>query len=287
MDRVGVLIIIGIMIIILLVIYSVIKVKFFERKGTIVRAKIVKKERIENISVEHNKPGRVYYDLEVELDDKTRLKSAVAVRDYTKKLKENDYIEIRVYRNEFFLEDEFNKKIDSINKIELTTDLLISDMHIVRTIILFSIFVASGIIVLLTPIIYCDSIKSLLLNMLVMSIISIPFCWIGIKNVLEQIKIYQSFKNELYVVCEDEVYDKSMTQHGRSSDKDDSYCQLSLKKYGKLFGKNITVKRREYNQTKIGDYFYLIFIDDKLNGFYPKKKYIYSGKLTNIDELKF
>ena len=64
-----------------------------------------------------------------------------------------------------------------------------------------------------------------------------------------------------------------MLHKGKSSDASDSYCQLDFQNYSKKTGKAVVVKRAVYNETKKGDIFYLVYVDNELFGFYPNNKF--------------
>lgn len=106
-----------------------------------------------------------------------------------------------------------------------------------------------------------------------MLIISIPFCWIGLKNIIETLDRYKKIKAEELIIVEDIAIDKEMRQHGSISDTSDSYCQLCFEKHSSLAKKNVVVRRSVYDDTKLNDKFYLIYFATKkgpiLSGFYP------------------
>lgn len=158
-------------------------------------------------------------------------------------------------------------------KIKLTKELLQKEYRSSLKIVLFSVFVVAGLACFLSPIIYCDNIKSLMANMAFMLIIAVPFCGIGLKNIVGIVKKNNNIKNGRYLIVEDVVTQKQMLHNGTSKNTSDSYCQLNFEKYTKKTGKAVVVKRSVYDESKKGDIFYLVYVQDKLLGFYPATKY--------------
>lgn len=158
-------------------------------------------------------------------------------------------------------------------KKRITKDLLLKDYHGYRKIFLFSIFVIAGIVVLLSPILYCSSFKNMVANMALMLLLAVPFCVLGLKNIIEASKRIKQIRQEQYNIVEDVVTHKQMMHQGKSSDTSDSYCQLSFENYSKQSGKAVIVERKVYDSSKKGDLFYMIYIDGKLLGYYPQAKY--------------
>lgn len=116
-----------------------------------------------------------------------------------------------------------------------------------------------------------------------MLIIAIPFCWIGLKNIIEILDHYKKIKAEELIIVEDIVIDKEMRHHKSSSDTSDSYCQLCFEKHSSSTKKNVVGKRKGYDDTKLNDKFYLIYFETKksikLFGFYPTKYYTLNESL--------
>lgn len=162
-------------------------------------------------------------------------------------------------------------------KKQITGELLKTDYRGKLKIILFSFFVIAGIAAILCPLIYSETIKGCLLHMVFTSLLGIPFCVLGLKNIFETMKRISQFNNGEYVIAEDCVTHKQMLHKGASSDTSDSYCQLSFEKHSEKTGKAVVVKRKVYQETKKGDLFYMVYVDNKLIGYYPQKKYEYNG----------
>lgn len=158
-------------------------------------------------------------------------------------------------------------------KTKITKKFLLREYRATFKTLLFSIFIAAGLFCFICPVFYCHDVRNLLLNMMFMLIISIPFCIIGIKNVLKITKRSKAIKNSNYMVLEDVVTKKQMLHKGKSSDTSDSYCQLDFQNYSKKTGKAVVVKRSVYNETKKGDLFYLVYVNNELLGFYPIDKF--------------
>lgn len=158
-------------------------------------------------------------------------------------------------------------------KTIITSEFLLKEYHSTKKIFLFSIFVIAGLFCFICPVFYSKGISNILTNMAFMLIIAIPFCGIGLKNILNIVKQKKRIKNNNYFIMEDVVVKKSMLQHGISSNKSDSYCQLDFEKHSKESGKAVVVKRSVYNEIKKGDLFYLVYVNKKLLGFYPASKY--------------
>lgn len=158
-------------------------------------------------------------------------------------------------------------------KTKITSEFLLKEYKSTKKTILFAIFVIVGIFCFICPVFYCKGINNLLANMAFMLIIAIPFCFIGLKNIINVVSKNNNIKNNNYVICEDIVTKKHMLHHGTSKDTADSYCQLDFEKHSKNTGKAVVVKRSVYEETKKGDSFYLVYVKDKLIGFYPSSKY--------------
>lgn len=99
--------IIVVIIFLIIILETILYCKRIIKKGKKEKAKIIKIEKEINMSADHDDPGimRHYYNLEIELNSKI-LKRKIAITDYTKKLKVNDYINVIVYKNDFLLEYE-------------------------------------------------------------------------------------------------------------------------------------------------------------------------------------
>lgn len=158
-------------------------------------------------------------------------------------------------------------------KTKITTAFLLKEYRSTIKVLLFSIFVFAGLFCFICPAFYCKGIRNLLTNMAFMLIIAIPFCGIGIKNILDIVSQNKNIKKSNYLIVEDVVVNKRMLQHGTSKDTSDSYCQLDFEKHSKETGKSVVVKRTVYNETEKGDLFYMVYINKKLLGFYPASKY--------------
>lgn len=158
-------------------------------------------------------------------------------------------------------------------KTKITSAFLLKEYRSTTKVFLFSIFVIAGLFCFICPVFYCKEISNLLTNMAFMLIIAIPFCGIGLKNILNIINQNKRIKNSNYSIIEDIVVKKRMLQHGTSKNTSDSYCQLDFEKHSKETGKSVVVKRSVYNETQKGDLFYLVYVDNNLLGFYPASKY--------------
>lgn len=107
-----------ILIFLIIILDTIIYCKRVIKNGKKEKVKIIKIEEKINMSADLYDPEimRHWYNLEIELNSKI-LKRKVAITDYTKKLKANDYINIIVYKNDFLLEDEL-KEYKNKNKKE-------------------------------------------------------------------------------------------------------------------------------------------------------------------------
>ena len=172
-------------------------------------------------------------------------------------------------------------KTKTEEKTKLTKEFLQKEYRSTLKIILFSVFIVAGIFCFFSPLLLCifnptvsyKGLGNLLANMAFMLFIAVPFCWIGIKNIVEANKDSKNIKKGNYSIVEDTVTRKQMLQHGKSSYMSDSYCQLNLEKHAEKTGKAVVVKRSVYDESKKGDVFYLVYVEDELIGFYPAKKY--------------
>lgn len=158
-------------------------------------------------------------------------------------------------------------------KTKITSDFLLKEYRSTTKIVLFSIFVVVGLFCFICPVFYCKEMTNLFANMAFMLIIAIPFCWIGLKNIINIVSKNNYIKNNRYIISEDTVVKKRMLHHGTSKNTSDSYCQLDFEKHSNITGKAVVVKRSVYEETKKGDTFYLVYVNKKLIGFYPTTKY--------------
>lgn len=158
-------------------------------------------------------------------------------------------------------------------KTKITREFLLKEYRSTMKVFLFSIFVIAGLFCFICPVFYCKELGNLLANMAFMLIIAVPFCWIGMKNILGIIRRNKNIRYGDISIIEDFVVRKRMLQHGASSDTSDDYCQLDFKKYSKESGKTISVRRSVYNETHTGDMFYMVYVNNELFGFYPASKY--------------
>lgn len=160
---------------------------------------------------------------------------------------------------------------------EITNELLLKDLHATKTIVMFSLFAIAGLAVLFVPFLYCSTPKKLLINMAAMLVIAIPFIWIGTAKIVKTAKMASGLKNAEYRVVVDSVCGKRMLQDGTSSDSSNDYCLLSMEEYSEKTGKAIPVTRQVFNQTKVGDKLYLIYLEGKMICWYPCSSYVYKG----------
>mgnify|MGYP000360353786 CR=1 FL=1 len=158
-------------------------------------------------------------------------------------------------------------------KAKITNAFLLKEYRSTTKVFLFSIFVIAGLFCFICPMFYCKGIRNLLTNMAFMLVIAIPFCGIGIKNILNIVNQNKHIKKSNYLIIADVVVNKRMLQHGTSKNTSDSYCQLDFEKHSKETGKSVVVKRTVYNETQKGDLFYLVYVNKKLLAFYPASRY--------------
>lgn len=163
-----------------------------------------------------------------------------------------------------------------MEKKKLTSELLLKDYHGTRTQILFSIFVVAGLIAFLSPLLYYNSsrVKDTLLNMLLCSLIAVPFWCFSIPNILRAQKIKKKYKTGEYEVIEDFVTKKSIRYTSDISYRHGgNYYMLLFADYSEASGKNVTVDKKLYDSTKRGDGFLMVYIDGELVAHYPEKDF--------------
>lgn len=158
-------------------------------------------------------------------------------------------------------------------KIKITSGFLLREYRSTVKIILFAIFVIAGLFCVLSSLLYFKTLETKLASAAMSLFIAIPFCWIGLKNIINVVNKNIALKNNNYIITEDVVVKKRMLHHGTSKNTSDSYCQLDFEKHSKNTGKAVVVKRSVYEETKKGDSFYLVYVNEKLIGFYPSSKY--------------
>lgn len=168
-------------------------------------------------------------------------------------------------------------KTNSDTKIKITSDFLLKEYHGTKEMFLFSVFFVAGIFCFLSPLlIKTNDPKNVLYGMLFSLFITIPFCGFSLKKIIDIFKKRNLIKNSDYSIVEDTVTEKQMLHNGASDDTSDSYCQLDFEKHSERTGKSVVVGRKVYDETKKGDLFYLIYLNDRKNsliGFYPAEKY--------------
>ena len=158
-------------------------------------------------------------------------------------------------------------------KIKITSNFLLREYRSTVKIILFAIFVLAGLFCVISSLLYFKTLETKLAATVMSLFIAIPFCWVGLKNIINIINQNRALKNDNYIIIEDVVVKKHMLHHGTSKNTSDSYCQLDFETHSKNTGKAVVVKRSVYEETKKGDSFYLVYVNEKLIGFYPTSRY--------------
>jgi len=105
MNKNIIVIIIVLIIFLIMILEAILYAKKIIKKGKKERVKILKIEYERMMSAEHDDPLRHWYNLEIELNNKV-LKRQVAITEFTKALKEGDYVDVLVHKNDFLLENE-------------------------------------------------------------------------------------------------------------------------------------------------------------------------------------
>lgn len=177
------------------------------------------------------------------------------------------------------------KKRSILDKYTIMIDAGIYDRLLL--IIFLSIFFITGLIL-----IYLAITKSENTTILIFGIISgIITCVIPIVISFNTIKMAKNILNGNYIIIEDELKDKYYYNDSSSDNVDHSCWRLYFKDYFKLYDSSVRCKNiKEGNKYKIGDKFYLVFINgDSYPYIFAKKEYNLtsdeSKKLKTFDEV--
>lgn len=158
---------------------------------------------------------------------------------------------------------------------EITSDRMLKEENYIAQLICFGIFMLAGVAVAIYPIV---GRLPLVAVIVIEAGLGIPFGYfLGLRKIIKICKIIKYIKHGEYTVQIDELTSKRMVSGGLHSDTDDSYCQFTFKDYSKRAGKNICVKRTEYDKAKRGDKYYLVYlpIQKEPIRIYPQKEYYY------------
>ena len=97
-------------------------------------------------------------------------------------------------------------------------------------IVVFSICTAVGFLMIILPFLLTRKLdlNSISLSAIFFVAFGIPFGYvIGLKNLLKTIKAQKSINADSYKIVIDKIIDMSTVASGRTSDMDDSFCQLT------------------------------------------------------------
>lgn len=165
---------------------------------------------------------------------------------------------------------------------EISADLILKEEKSARQIIMFGIFLVMGILIMIYPFTTIQALnQESLLFIFCTWLLGVPFTFlIGLRNILRVTKIYRLIKRGEFEVREDILTDKYLVGSSSNGNDDDSYCQFTFKNYSELTNKNVKVTRREYEEAKEGDKYYLVFVPIRPFPIrhYPQKEYSYTYK---------
>jgi hypothetical protein len=152
-------------------------------------------------------------------------------------------------------------------------------------IVVFSICTAVGFLMIILPFLLTRKLdlNSISLSAIFFVAFGIPFGYvIGLRNLLKTIKAQKSINADSYKIVIDKIIDMSTVASGRTSDMDDSFCQLTLQYYSNKTNENVCVSFNEFRKLHIGDRCILVFMNNgnKPTNIYPGNEYFLDQSLA-------
>ena len=147
-----------------------------------------------------------------------------------------------------------------------------------------SVFAMVGFLLPFWPLVVIREINtnSIISFFVLLALFGIPFGYfIGLRNIITTYRMKKHLENENFTILIDSIEEKSTNQYGRTSQMDDSFCVLQLKKYYEKTQKQVTIRAKEFRQVKEGDQCILIFVPSSKAPIlvYPGNQYTVADEL--------
>lgn len=162
---------------------------------------------------------------------------------------------------------------------KLTKEKILKDFYVRRKMAVYCIFFILGIFVTFSPLLYFrkihfNSVFGTVFCFLIFGIGIGYFC--GLRHIIKTVGIRKKIIQDKYRIIEDVVIDKELTNGSGVEDDSDDYCMLTFRDYSNRTDKCIRITAETYRRTKIGDKYYLIYVDgiEEPIEIYPAKEYI-------------
>lgn len=169
----------------------------------------------------------------------------------------------------------------------ITVKQIIKDKKILNQKVFCGIFALCGFGTVLLPVLLKNELSNtnFLLGIIFMTVVfGIPIGYFaGMRKIIQAIKLEKTIKNRNITIEKDIVTSKRITSRERSGDLD-TYCEIAYKNYGKRNNKICIVKRSEYEKTKKGDVYYMLYenVKGELIYRYPAKEYEIGMELIDM-----
>lgn len=164
----------------------------------------------------------------------------------------------------------------------ITHEFIIERLKSTRAISALSLFALSGFVIPFIPFWVLGGVNTnaLISFAFLFLIFGFPFGYlIGLKNIIKTSKIRNDIENKRFSVLVDEIVDTRVSKNGRSSEMDDNFCELYLRRYSEEKGRTVTVRSAEFRKLAIGDQCILIFAESE-----KRPVLVFAGNNYCIDE---
>lgn len=164
----------------------------------------------------------------------------------------------------------------------ITYDFILKELKSKRTISVLSIFALLGFLIPFIPFLVIKEINtnSLISFVFLAVVFGLPFGYfIGMRNIISTRRIYRDLRSQRFFISIDTIVDMRVARSGRSSEMDDSFCELCLQKFSKDTDSSVTVKRSVFDKLKLGDRCCLIFVASE-----KKPVLVFAGNDYSVDE---
>lgn len=166
--------------------------------------------------------------------------------------------------------------------INITYDYILKELKTKRAISVLSIFSLLGFVIPFIPFFVIETfdIDAIISFIFLFLVFGLPFGYfMGLRNILNTLKIYRDIKNCNFVIWLDRIADMKVSKNGRASEMDDSYCKLYLEKYSKDKKSTVSVWGSKFLKLKKGDNCTLVFVNSEK---YPIL--VFAGNNYSVDK---
>ncbi len=145
----------------------------------------------------------------------------------------------------------------------ITSQVLEQKLHYAERILVFSVFGVVGFAIPFVPFavikeINLDSFLSFLFLLLVFGF---PFGYmIGLRKIVYTYRTKKCIQQLKITIIIDEITGFNVSHHGEKEEDNNSFCEVSLKRYSKSFKRNISIEYQVFRKLKKGDKCVLVFI---------------------------